>query len=192
MCLCRERCEILQYERFFRPGETVVMSTYAPITFPPAPVLVFQVTTCVYACLPVCMPACLLPACVPACLPACLPAYLPVCLPARTRNEYVCLLTVHATAYQLKPNAHGGLCCRSRLTVSTACWPLGAFSPWTRTGSSLNGPSCPAIHLRYFMRFLYSTVTVSALAHFLCCFALTPDPFPNLILRLLWNRRNQQ
>jgi hypothetical protein len=35
----------LQYERFFRAGETVVMSTYAPITFPPAPVLVFQVDT---------------------------------------------------------------------------------------------------------------------------------------------------
>jgi hypothetical protein len=30
---------------------------------------------------------------------------------------------------------------------------------------------------------LYSTV--SALAHFLCFFAVTPDPFPNLILRLL-------
>jgi len=66
MGLCRKRCEILQYERFFRPGETVVMSTYAPITFPPAPVLVFQVT------LPACLPACL-PVCPPVCLPACLP-----------------------------------------------------------------------------------------------------------------------
>jgi len=31
-----------KYERFFREGDTVVMTTFAPITFPPAPVLVFQ------------------------------------------------------------------------------------------------------------------------------------------------------
>jgi len=31
-----------KYERFFMEGETVVMTTFAPITFPPAPVLVFQ------------------------------------------------------------------------------------------------------------------------------------------------------
>jgi len=31
-----------KYERFFREGDTVVMSMFAPITFPPAPVLVFH------------------------------------------------------------------------------------------------------------------------------------------------------
>ena len=31
-----------KYERFFMEGETVVMTTFAPITFPPAPILVFQ------------------------------------------------------------------------------------------------------------------------------------------------------
>jgi len=31
-----------KYERYFRDGETVVMTTFAPIMFPPAPVLVFQ------------------------------------------------------------------------------------------------------------------------------------------------------
>eukprot|EP00088_Acartia_fossae_P067217 TRINITY_DN837_c0_g1_i1.p1 TRINITY_DN837_c0_g1~~TRINITY_DN837_c0_g1_i1.p1 ORF type:complete len:793 (-),score=239.64 TRINITY_DN837_c0_g1_i1:73-2451(-) len=31
-----------KYERFFREGSTVVMTTFAPIMFPPAPVLVFQ------------------------------------------------------------------------------------------------------------------------------------------------------
>jgi hypothetical protein len=78
MGLCRERCEILQYERFFRPGETVVMSTYAPITFPPAPVLIFQVT------LPACLSAPLSPACHYVCLPARPLACLPACLPARS------------------------------------------------------------------------------------------------------------
>ena len=32
-----------KYERYFRDG-AVVMTTFAPITFPPAPVLVYQVT----------------------------------------------------------------------------------------------------------------------------------------------------
>lgn len=32
----------LQYERFFRPGETVVASFYAPIQFPPSPILCFK------------------------------------------------------------------------------------------------------------------------------------------------------
>lgn len=31
-----------QYERFFRPGETVVASFYAPIQFPPSPILCFK------------------------------------------------------------------------------------------------------------------------------------------------------
>jgi len=31
-----------KYERFFREGDTTVMTMFAPITFPPAPVLVFQ------------------------------------------------------------------------------------------------------------------------------------------------------
>ena len=30
-----------KFERFFQPGATVVASVYAPICFPPAPVLVF-------------------------------------------------------------------------------------------------------------------------------------------------------
>lgn len=33
---------ILQYERFFRANETVVATFYAPIQFPPAPILCFQ------------------------------------------------------------------------------------------------------------------------------------------------------
>lgn len=32
----------VQYERYFRPGETVVATFYAPIQFPPAPILCFQ------------------------------------------------------------------------------------------------------------------------------------------------------
>jgi len=31
-----------KYERYFRDGDTIVMTTFAPIMFPPAPVLVFQ------------------------------------------------------------------------------------------------------------------------------------------------------
>jgi len=31
-----------KYQRYFREGDTVVMTTFAPITFPPAPILVFQ------------------------------------------------------------------------------------------------------------------------------------------------------
>jgi hypothetical protein len=31
-----------QYERFFQPGATVVASVFAPIMFPPAPVLVYK------------------------------------------------------------------------------------------------------------------------------------------------------
>jgi len=31
-----------KYERYFREGSSIVMTTYAPIMFPPAPVLVFQ------------------------------------------------------------------------------------------------------------------------------------------------------
>lgn len=31
-----------QYERFFRPGDTVVATFYAPIQFPPSPILCFQ------------------------------------------------------------------------------------------------------------------------------------------------------
>lgn len=35
-------CVFFQYERFFRPEETVVASFYAPIQFPPSPVLCFK------------------------------------------------------------------------------------------------------------------------------------------------------
>ena len=31
-----------KFERYFQPGSTVVASVYAPIHFPPAPVLVFK------------------------------------------------------------------------------------------------------------------------------------------------------
>lgn len=34
--------EFFQYERFFRPEETVVASFYAPIQFPPSPILCFK------------------------------------------------------------------------------------------------------------------------------------------------------
>ena len=33
---------LLQYERFFRPGCVTVASVYAPISYPPSPVLVFN------------------------------------------------------------------------------------------------------------------------------------------------------
>jgi hypothetical protein len=68
ICSLNYACIAFQYERFFQPEATVVASVFAPIMFPPAPVLVYKekkdnyqvifspikvaMLSCVYACAP--------------------------------------------------------------------------------------------------------------------------------------------